>query len=310
MALSDFMSVPVLICLGVTLVLIGLLGIYFSQKMQEQNHKITSMLGLVSTMAEEMNYMRSRLLMGGSMQPMPMHMNTSEHIMRAGQSDTNDVVESENLIEVSDGEDDDSEDSDNSDSDSDSDSDSEDSSSDNDDGDDEIQANIKILDNIASIDEDDLLDANNIKIINFDESLNATSQSQSQSQSNTENINEIDCDSDSLSDSLSDDGDDDSDGDEDDDNKSPIRGEKIEILNQSTNDATLFNPELLKMIDISATLETSDLEEVKGKDFKSSNIDYKKLSLNKLRDIVTAKNLSDDPSKLKKNEMLKLLGSE
>ena len=41
------------------------------------------------------------------------------------------------------------------------------------------------------------------------------------------------------------------DGDEDDDNKSPIRGEKIEILNQSTNDATLFNPELLKMIDIS-----------------------------------------------------------
>ena len=64
------------------------------------------------------------------------------------------------------------------------------------------------------------------------------------------------------------------------------------------------------MIDISATLETSDLEEVKGKDFKSSNIDYKKLSLNKLRDIVTAKNLSDDPSKLKKNEMLKLLGSE
>ena len=38
--------------------------------------------------------------------------------------------------------------------------------------------------------------------------------------------------------------------------------------------------------------------------------DYKKMSLNKLRDVVCAKGLVVDASKLKKNELLKLLGYE
>ena len=54
-------STPVLIYLGIMLLLVGLLGLYFTQKLNEQNHKISSMLGLVSTMAEELNYMRSRI---------------------------------------------------------------------------------------------------------------------------------------------------------------------------------------------------------------------------------------------------------
>ena len=54
-------------------------------------------------------------------------------------------------------------------------------------------------------------------------------------------------------------------------------------------------------------------------DFKTINInleeqidslDYKKLSLPKLRSIVADKGLSNDTSKLKKNELLKLLGVE
>jgi hypothetical protein len=36
-------------------------------------------------------------------------------------------------------------------------------------------------------------------------------------------------------------------------------------------------------------------------------MDYKKLSLNKLKSIVLEKGLVSDPSKLKKNELLKLL---
>ena len=66
----------------------------------------------------------------------------------------------------------------------------------------------------------------------------------------------------------------------------------------------MFNPELLKVIDISTILD----ESIKEKN--DSNIDYKKMSLNKLRDIIVSKKLVTDPSKLKKNEMLKLLGSE
>ena len=40
------------------------------------------------------------------------------------------------------------------------------------------------------------------------------------------------------------------------------------------------------------------------------NLDYKKLPINKLRNIVVEKGLTNDSSKLKKNELLKLLGVE
>ena len=46
------------------------------------------------------------------------------------------------------------------------------------------------------------------------------------------------------------------------------------------------------------------------KEKKDTKIDYKKMSLNNLRDIIVSKKLATDPSKLKKNDMLKLLGSE
>ena len=38
--------------------------------------------------------------------------------------------------------------------------------------------------------------------------------------------------------------------------------------------------------------------------------DYKKIPLNKLRDLVCEKGLAKDASKLKKNDLLKLLGAE
>jgi hypothetical protein len=294
MALSDFMSVPFLICLGITLILVGVVGFYFTQKMQEQNHKISSMMGLVSTMAEEMNYMRSRLIMA-SQNNFQQHPGTDiTNIMpnmTGGQNtDTNDK-----LIDVSDGEDESDEDSDSgedSDSDEESDCDS-DEESDSDCDSHKSKTNINILDNVvANINIEDLLDVNNtIKIINFDEALNATT---------GEDIN-IENDSESIDDSL---GDSDSDSGSDDD--SDDDGEKPNNINltQISNDSQLFNPELLKVIDISTISD----ESIKEKN--DSNIDYKKMSLNKLRDIIISKKLVSDPSKLKKNEMLKLLGSE
>ena len=295
MALSDFMSVPFLICLGITLILVGVVGIYFTQKMQEQNHKISSMMGLVSTMAEEMNYMRSRLIMASQnnfQQHPSTDINNITPNMTGGQNtDTNDK-----LIDVSDGEDESDEESDCGDSCEDSDSDEEsdcDSDEDSDCDSHKSKTNINILDNVvANINIEDLLDVNNtIKIINFDEALNATT---------GEDIN-IENDSESIDDSL---GDSDSDSGSDDD--SDDDGEKTNNINltQISNDSQLFNPELLKVIDISTISD----ESIKEKN--DSNIDYKKMSLNKLRDIIVSKKLVSDPSKLKKNEMLKLLGSE
>ena len=298
MALSDFMSVPFLICLGITLILVGVVGFYFTQKMQEQNHKISSMMGLVSTMAEEMNYMRSRLIMASqnNFQQHPgTDINNITPNMTGGQNtDTNDK-----LIDVSDGEDESDEESD-CDSGEDSDSDEEsdcDSDEDSDCDSHKSKTNINILDNVvANINIEDLLDVNNtIKIINFDEALNATT---------GEDIN-IENDSESIDDSLGD-SDSDSDSDSGSDDDSDDDGEKTHNINltQISNDSQLFNPELLKVIDISTISD----ESIKEKN--DSNIDYKKMSLNKLRDIIISKKLVSDPSKLKKNEMLKLLGSE
>jgi hypothetical protein len=57
---------------------------------------------------------------------------------------------------------------------------------------------------------------------------------------------------------------------------------------------------------------SSDLKtiNINLEDSNTSNIDYKKLSLPKLRSVVTEKGLATDTSKLKKNELLKLLEVE
>jgi hypothetical protein len=87
--------------------------------------------------------------------------------------------------------------------------------------------------------------------------------------------------------------------------------ESEEIEHTNTNDLNLSNLEDLDVslksiaidMDISNTCD-SNISVNKEKD------DYKKLSLNKLRELVCEKGLVVDASKLKKNELLKMLGAE
>ena len=53
MSLSDIFTPSVVISLAISLLLIGLFGLYVSNKMNEQNHKLNSMFDLVSTLANE-----------------------------------------------------------------------------------------------------------------------------------------------------------------------------------------------------------------------------------------------------------------
>lgn len=57
MFFSSFSSSSFL-CLGITLVLIGILGYLISRKFQEQNHKITTMCELVTTMAQDLQMLK------------------------------------------------------------------------------------------------------------------------------------------------------------------------------------------------------------------------------------------------------------
>ena len=64
MSLSDIFTPSVVISLAISLLLIGLLGLYVSNKMNEQNHKLNTMFDLVSTLANELQMVRSQVPLG------------------------------------------------------------------------------------------------------------------------------------------------------------------------------------------------------------------------------------------------------
>ena len=57
-SLADLFNPTFLMFLGILVLVVALLVVYFESKMREQNHKITSMLSLVSTLAEDMTGMK------------------------------------------------------------------------------------------------------------------------------------------------------------------------------------------------------------------------------------------------------------
>jgi hypothetical protein len=249
MSLSDIFTPSVVISLAISLLLIGLLGLYVNNKMNEQNHKLNTMFDLVSTLANELQMVRSQPLGTPSMGGGGVRVYEKPEVVN-----TNHLV---NMIDVSD----------------DSDSSGDESDGETDEG--------------------------------------AESDNDSGSDDGEEGEGDGDGDdeeSDGESDGESDD-DDDVDGEND------ARSDKAIIVSESLDDA-LFE-ELANLDDI--VFEETKVERVKTPEtipvqtntsnVKNLNVvfDYKKASLSKLREIVEQKGLSGDTSKLKKQELLKLL---
>ena len=230
--LSDLLNPTFLIYLGILILIVGLLIVFFESKMREQNHKISSMLSLVSTLAEDVN----NLKMGLNHLAMPRF---GESIISSLDNINNPFLSNNdmnnNLIEVSDNEEEEENEQDDED-------DEDDDDEDDDDEDDE---------------DDENLNHEDIKVLKLNISedfLNKDSEIEE-----IENVDEVE--------DL----------------------DKIIENNQENLDDVNF-----KTINI-------NLEET---------IDYKKLSLNKLKSIASEKGITQDTSKLKKNDLLKLLGIE
>ena len=267
-SLTPILSIPFLLSLGISLILIGFVGVFFYQKITEQNHKISSMVDLISTMAEEMNYIRSRVQSGGAVNTLPSNP-VAQQVPLINSQPVQD------LINVSDNEDE--SDSEDEESDDESDADDDDESDDDSESDEEEEENVRVI-NIS----DSLLHSN--------EELGDVEEIPSE---NNDDMNDSEDDDDDL----------------DEDDKSSVSSQeevKVEVvkLNEVMEEPQEFEPESL--LDIDATL----LKSIHMTFPTSENIDYKKLSLNKLRQIVSDKNLSSDSSKLKKPDLLKLLGVE
>lgn len=262
MGLTDVFSISTLICLGIMILLLGLASMFFMQRINDQNHKISSMLGLVSTMAEELNFVRSRVQI----------LSTGAFSQNGGSTTqvASSQVSSDSLIPVSDddedteGEDDESEDGEDSEDDDD---DEEEGESEEDDDDSEGEEEER--QNIKTINMGETLDVNfHCEALAEEEGEEEAVSSNSELEDDLESVNDENLEEGEL--------------------------DNVETL-------TLTNTDFIKSIDIS-NLDESHKE--------NESFDYKKMSLNKLRSVVVDKGLVTDSSKLKKNELLKLLSSE
>jgi len=254
MALNDLLSSSFLFSIAIIIILIGGIFAYVSYRMSEQDHKITSMLGLVSTMAEELQFFRSNLSRGSGQnseleeqQQSQSHSHSHSHIIL---NPNNLVAGQPTLISVSDDEEDDEDLED-------------DDDEDDDDDDDDDDENVSEDDNDDDLEDDDLEEEcntneiHNIKSIHLEEPIDLN-----------------------------------------------LEEDVTQSINYDLNvDQSLDHSDELLVQDLQA-ISISDLEEPNKKP------EYKKMSLSKLKEVVVEKGVVTDASKLKKNDILKLLGVE
>jgi hypothetical protein len=283
-SLSELFNPSYLLLLGIVILSIALLYLYFENKMREQNHKISSMLSLVSSLAEEVNANRAN-----ARQPPPVgtHMLYPKKLTVSDDEDDdeddedeqdsidNSEIESLNDDDVIDGEEENDDSDDNSDN----------SDSDNSEN---INSDLYTDDTIHMI---EIGDNSNIKILKFNMMNMNVNNQQTPQEFDLDNIDNIEEGSDDLSiddniESL--DNDDDDEDDEDDEND-----EDDEDTKTNSSSKPMMNLDDLKSINIS--------------NLESPTVEYKKLSVAKLRSIAQEKGLIDDASKLKKPELIELL---
>lgn len=274
-SLADLFNPTFLMFLGILVLVVALLVVYFESKIRDQNHKIASMLSLVSTLAEDMNGVKMGLnhlaIRGGQMFQPPI----------VPSEDNLGNFQKNNLIEVSDDEEsgdeddepeefDENEDSESVEDDSDNDSDSEDSNND-----------IKVVK--LQVSNEDVQD---------DEYPLYGEESNNLEFDVTEDLAELEGDF-----------------------EPEFDNEYVEEVLDLKYDNEIKND--LKHLEESNIPLSSDLKTISinlGEEHQPNedNIDYKKLQLAKLRSIAVEKGLTSnsEASKLKKPELLKLLGAE
>jgi len=107
MAMSDIFNVSFFIILGIMVLLVSLLVVYFETKIRAQNHKMGSMLSLVSTLAEDMNSMKNGMNYLAQMNKEQQNDVEQDNTMNGGLGNNVKLVKTD-LIDVSDNEDEES----------------------------------------------------------------------------------------------------------------------------------------------------------------------------------------------------------
>ena len=254
MAISDLISTSFLFSISIIIILIGGIFAYINYRFSEQNHKLNSMVGLVSTLAEEIRTLKIISTLDEERKEEKNEIHIFDTNMMSSGPDLN-------LIEVSDDEESESESDDDESVSSESDSNEsvESESTDSEDEDEDLileEADINVLEEMETdiktdLNEDLNEDINNIKSIHLAEPINLE----------------------------------------------PAVTNSFDFENVNANENTNTNDlKTITISDIDMDLDTKQ--------------DFKKMPLNKLREIVVERNLVADASKLKKADLLKLLGEK
>ena len=277
MAISDLFSTSFLFSIAIIIILIGGIFAYVSYRMAEQDHKLTSMVSLVSILAQDLRSVKHKLDLLGQDSDSQNIQYPSEIIGGQGTSD---------LISVSDGGDEDTDEE--YDDDDNNTTDEEDSYVSEEDVEDEevgdSQEHIKLL-NLTLVNEDVENDSP-IEDLNCD-FYNEVKELDTPHNEDIKTIHlETPINFEQTDVSL------------------PLESEQIDTQISGEEDITFMTNGSYDLKNITIT----DLGE--SEDLHAAKSEYKKMSLNKLREVVVSKGVVADASKLKKNEILKLLGDE
>jgi hypothetical protein len=279
MALADLFNPTFLIFLGILMLVVAFLIVYFENKMREQNHKIASMLSLVSTLADDMNGVKMGLnhlaIRGGQGFQNPNMSLSNSNLGTSSTIQSND----ERLIEVSD-------------------NDSEDDENDYDESVEELE-----LESENDDDDDDDDDNDNIKVIKLNVSNEDT-------EDNNDSIEFDEADDDEVEELA-----DEVDEVDEVEDLADINDELPEIDDNYVEQVLDLKYE--EKDDVNNTNNTKDSKTISinlgdEESVTKEKIDYKKLQITKLRSIAVEKGVTSNSevNKLKKTEILKLLGAE
>lgn len=280
MAIFDLFNVSFLFSIGIIIILIGGIFTYVSYRMSEQDHKLTSMVQLVSLLSQDLQTvkMSARAEEAHGLSN-PLKDNNIQYASDIMVDNLN-----EDVIHVSDCE---------------SDSEYEDDEVEDENEDEDEEDNVEDEDE-DDVEEIDIEDAPKINVLKLT-SANSSSSSFNYGDSDVDDLENLDNQVENLEEenleveNLEEEN-------LEEENLENLEAEpKIENLdNQAENLVELpkENMSFLKNIDV------IDIGEVDSKS------DYKKMSINKLREVVVSKGLIADASKLKKQDILKLLGDE
>ena len=270
MSVSEYLINPCfLLFLGILLLVVSFVVIYFEGKMREQNHKISSMLSLVYTLAEDLNKFKCTKLSENENEEQEKFHDIQLHNSLEDSNIKLNIM-TDNLINVSDNEDDlDDED------------DEDEDSGDEDDDDHEVEEEDLEEEADEYVQYKEYITTNNdIKILKID--LN---------NANKEIFIDLR---------------------EEDSNTSKNIDLELDIHFLKKTDETSDLNEIVNVDDLNDEIKETDFKQETNNLEENSNdvLDFKKLSIQKLRSIVTEKGLSAEATKLKKYELLKLLGLE